>query len=414
MPPSLATNEGTMSSSQSAVKPTLEPSERILNLPTYTLAKVLQDRDEKIRLGVDVIDLGVGNPDLRPPRAAIQALEKALEDPTIQNHRYPSFNGLPEFRAGTCQWYEQRFGVRLDPAREAIALVGSKEGISKFFLAHFNPGETLLLCTPCYPAYIGQAAIAQARVVEVPLEPAKGMLPDLTAIPTDEARRAKVISINFPNNPTAATETEAFYQDLLRFARDYDLFVISDIAYCDLSLDPSYRARSFLEFDRDRERTVEFHSFSKSYSMQGWRVGLAAGNADALARIVRLKSNMDYGVFMAIQRAAIAVLTGPQDYCAQAAGTYRSRRDAFLEAIRPLGYPVQSPRATLYVWLPIPRSSASSMDFTRELLEKTGVVVAPGSGFGKAGEGFVRVALCDDEARLREAGQRMEKAGLAY
>jgi LL-diaminopimelate aminotransferase len=403
-----------MSTSQSPVKPTLEPSERFRNLPTYALAKVLQDRDEKLRQGADVIDLGVGNPDLRPPQTAIDALEAALEDPAIQNHRYPSFAGLPEFRAAIGQWYQRRFGVTLDPASEAIALVGSKEGISKFFLAHFDPGDTLLLCTPCYPAYLGQAAIAQARVVEVPLVPSRGMLPDLSAIPTDEARRAKVISINFPNNPTAAIETAAFYQDLLRFARDFDLFVISDIAYCDLSLDPSYRARSFLEFDRDRERTIEFHSFSKSYSMQGWRVGLAAGNRDALQRIVRLKSNMDYGVFMAIQRAAMAVLSGPQDYPEEAARIYRARRDAFLDAIRPLGYPVEAPKATLYVWLPIPRSAASSVEFTRELLDKTDVAVSPGSGFGRSGEGWVRIALCDSEARLREVGERMAKAGLKY
>jgi LL-diaminopimelate aminotransferase len=403
-----------MSSSQSAVKHTLEPSERFRNLPTYTLAKVLQDRDEKLRQGVDVIDLGVGNPDLRPPKVAVDALKAALDDPVHQNHRYPSFNGLPEFRAGICEWYQKRFGVDLDPAGEAIALVGSKEGISKFFLAHFDPGDTLLLCTPCYPAYIGQAAIAQVQVVEVPLEASLGMIPDLTAIPADVARRAKAISINFPNNPTAAVETAAFYQDLLRFARDFDLFVISDIAYCDLPLDPSYRAHSFLEFDRERERTVEFHSFSKSYSMQGWRVGLAAGNKEALARIVRLKSNMDYGVFMAVQRAALAVLTGPQDYPAMAAEIYRARRDAFLDAIKPLGYPVEPPKATLYVWLPIPRGASSSMDFTRELLEKTGVAVSPGSGFGRSGEGFVRVALCDTEARLREAGERMAKAGLKW
>jgi LL-diaminopimelate aminotransferase len=403
-----------MSASQSPVKPLLEPSRRVLDLAPYALAKVLQDRDEKIRQGVDVIDLGVGNPDLRPPRRAIEALEAALEDPAIQNHRYPSFNGLPEFRAGVAHWYRGRFGVELDPATETIALVGSKEGIAKFMLAHLDPGDTLLLCTPCYPAYLGQASIAQARVVEVPLQPGRGMLPDLGAIPVEEARRAKVISVNFPNNPTGAIETAEFYADLLRFARDYDLFVMSDIAYCDLSLDPAYRTRSFLEFDRDKERTIEFHSFSKSYSMQGWRIGLAAGNRDALARVLKLKANMDYGVFMAIQRAALAVLTGPQDYVVEAATTYRARRDAFLGAIQALGYPVEPPRATIYVWLPIPRGAASALEFTRELLERTGVVVSPGTGFGQAGEGWVRVSLCDTEARLREAGERMKKAGLAY
>ena len=403
-----------MSSSQSPVKPALEPADRFKSLPVYTLARVLQDRDERIRQGDDVIDLGVGNPDMRPPQLAIDTLKAALEDPKVQNHRYPSFNGLPEFRAAIAGWYQRRFGVAVDPATETLACVGSKEGISKFLLAHFNPGDTMLLCTPCYPAYIGQAAIAQIRVVDVPLERASGMLPDLSAIPTDEARRAKVIAVNFPNNPSAAVETSTFYGDLMRFARDHDLFVLSDIAYCDLSLDPSYRARSFLEFDTDKERSIEFHSFSKSYSMQGWRIGMATGNREVVQRMVRMKSNMDYGIFMAVQRAALAVLNGPQDYVERVSAIYRRRRDVFLDAIRPLGYPVEPPRATIYVWLPIPSAFASSMDFTRELLEKTGVVVAPGSGFGRSGEGFVRVALCDTEERLREAGQRMAKAGMKF
>jgi len=403
-----------MSSSQPAVKPVLAPSERLENLPPYTLAQVFQARDAKIRQGADVIDLGVGNPDLRPPQHAIDALKAALDDPAVQNHRYPSFQGLPEFRAGIATFYERRFGVTVDPATEALALVGSKEGIAKFMSAHLDPGDTLLLCTPCYPAYLGAAALAQCRVVEVPLLAKNGFLPDLSAIATEDARRAKILSMNFPNNPTGAIETPPFYADVLRFARDFDLFVLSDIAYCDLSLDPAYRARSFLEFDRDKERTVEFHSFSKSYSMQGWRVGFAAGNAEVIAHLLKIKSNTDFGVFMAIQRAALAVLTGPQDYCAQAAATYRARRDAFLAGVRPLGYPVETPRATLYVWLPIPRRYSSSMDFTRDLLEQTGVVVAPGSGFGRAGEGYVRIALCVSEERLREAGRRMAEAGLRY
>ncbi len=403
-----------MSSGQSSVKPLLAPSARLKNLPAYSLARVFQDRDEKIRQGVDVIDLGVGNPDLRPPPLAIEALAAALNDPAVQNHRYPSFAGLPEFRAGIAQWYRTRFGVTIDPAREALPLVGSKEGIAKFMFAHLDPGDTLLLCTPCYPAYLGVAALTQSRLVEVPMLPQNRFLPDLSSIATEDARRAKIICVNFPNNPTGATETPEFYRELLRFAREHDLFVVSDIAYCDLSMDPSYRAQSFLEYDRDKERTVEFHLFSKSYSMQGWRVGFAAGNAEAVAHLLKIKSNMDFGVFMAIQRAALAVLTGPQDYCAQASATYRARRDAFLSGIQPLGYAVEPPRATLYVWLPIPRRFTSSSEFTRELLDQTGVVVAPGLGFGRAGEGYVRVALCVPEERLREAGRRMASAGLRY
>ena len=237
--------------------------------------------------------------------------------------------------------------MTIDPATQTLALVGSKEGIAKSMFAHVDPGDTLLLCTPCYPACLGVASLTQARLIEVPLLAKNEFLPDLGAVPTDDARRAKIICVNFPNNPTGGTETPAFYQDLLRFARENDLFVVSDIASCDLSLDPSYRASSFLQFDWNKERTVEFHSFSKSYSMQGWRVGFSAGNAEAIADVLKIKSNMDFGVFMALQRAALAVLTGPQGCCASATATHRSRRDTFLSAIGPPGYPVTPPRATL-------------------------------------------------------------------
>jgi LL-diaminopimelate aminotransferase len=392
----------------------LAPADRVKNLAPYALAQVFQMRDEKLRQGVDVIDLGVGNPDMRPPALAVQAMKAALDDPQVQNHRYPSFNGLPEFRAAISGWYRSRFGVSIDPEGEALPLVGSKEGIAKLLFAHLNPGDTVLMCTPCYPAYLGVAALTQSRMVEVPLLAKNRFLPDLGAIDREDARRAKFICVNYPNNPTGATETPEFYQDLLRFARENDLFVISDIAYCDLSLDPAYRAKSFLEFDRDRERTVEFHSFSKSYSMQGWRVGFAAGNRDVMATLLKIKSNMDFGVFMAIQRAALAVLSGPQDYCAEVSAIYRRRRDALIASLRPLGYPVDPPRATIYLWLPIPRRFGSSMEFTRELLDKTGVVVSPGVGFGAAGEGYVRIAMCVSEERLREVGERMTRAGLSY
>jgi LL-diaminopimelate aminotransferase len=403
-----------MSSSQSPVKPRLAPSERLRNVPPYTLAKVFQNRDEKLRQGVDVIDLGVGNPDIRPPRIALEALQAALVDPKVQNHRYPSFNGLPEFRAAVSGWYDRRFGVGIDSEKETLALVGSKEGIAKFFLAHLNPGDTILLCTPCYPAYLGVAALAQVRVIEVPLLAANDFRPDLAAIPEDEARRAKVIFLNFPNNPTGGTETAEMYDEVLAYARKHDLFVVSDIAYCDLPLDPSYRARSFLQHDRDKERTLEFHSFSKSYSMQGWRLGFAAGNADVVANLTRIKSNMDFGVFMAIQRAGLAVLNGPQDYCTDAAALYRRRGQAFLDALAPASPTFGLPRATLYLWMPLPTGFTDSLAFTAELLDRTGVVVSPGSGFGNAGEGYVRIALCVEEDRCREAGRRIVEAGYRW
>lgn len=403
-----------MADTQVAAKSGLEPSARLQNVAPYALAKVFAARDEKVRQGVDIIDLGVGNPDMRPPQVAIDALRAAMDDPVVQNHRYPSFDGLAEFRQVIADWYRRRFNVSVDPARQIQPLQGSKEGIFKFFMAHINPGDTILLCTPCYPAYLGVAALAQARVVEVPLQPQRHFLPDLSAISAEDARRAKIICVNFPNNPTGGVETPAFYEELLRFARAHDIFVVSDIAYCDLSLDPAYRARSFLEFDPHAERTIEFHSFSKSYSMQGWRVGFATGNADAVKNLLKIKSNTDFGIFMAIQRAALAVLSGPQDYCAQVSATYRGRRDAFLAGVSRLGFSVEPPRATIYVWLPVPKRYPSSIEFTRDLLDKTGVVVSPGMGFGASGEGFVRVALCDSEARLREATDRMAAAGIRY
>jgi LL-diaminopimelate aminotransferase len=411
---SIAADEVTMSSSQSAVNPVLAPSDRLLNVPPYALAKVFQDRDDKMRQGVDVIDLGVGNPDLRPPQRAIDALKAAVDDMEVQNHRYPSFGGLPEFHDGIVAWYRNRFGVSLQPMRDTLPLIGSKEGIAKFFLGHMNPGDTLLMCTPCYPAYLGVAALAQLDLVEVPLLEANEWRPDLSAIPADVAKRAKVICVNFPGNPTGGVETREFYEELLQYARDNDLFIVSDIAYCDLSLDPTYRAMSFLEIDRERERTIEFHSFSKSYSMQGWRIGFAAGNSQVMAQLLKIKSNMDFSVFMSIQRAALAVLSGPQDYVHDASVIYRTRRDAFLDGLHRLGYPIQPPRAALYVWMRIPERFKSSLDFTADLLDKTGVLVAPGVGFGKAGEGYVRVALCVTESRLREATARMAEAGFTY
>ena len=390
----------------------LRASQRLDNLAPYALARVFAARDAKIAEGVDVIDLGVGNPDMRPAPHIVQALKDALDDPKQQNHRYPSFTGLPEFRREIAAWYGRRFGVMLNPETEVLPLVGSKEGIAKFFLAHLNPGDPILLTTPCYPAYVGIAALAQADVINVPLTVENAFRPDLKAIPAVTADKAHLITINFPGNPTGGTETPEFYDELNAWARKHDTFVISDIAYCDLPLDPTYTAHSFLQFDKAKERTIEFHSFSKSYSMQGWRVGFSVGNADAIGRLAKIKANMDFGVFTAIQRGAMAALAGPQDYCADVATTYRGRRDVFLAGVRGLGFDVPTPRAGMYVWLPIPKGAANSIDFTADLLNRTGVVVSPGSGFGKSGEGYVRVALCDSEARLAEAVRRMAEAGI--
>ncbi|MEO6463777.1 MAG: aminotransferase class I/II-fold pyridoxal phosphate-dependent enzyme [Candidatus Eisenbacteria bacterium] len=390
----------------------LRASDRLDNVAPYALAKVFAARDAKLAEGVDVIDLGVGNPDMRPAPHIVAALEAALEDTKRPNHRYPSFTGLPEFRRSIAAWYERRFGVTLDPDTEVLPLIGSKEGIAKFFFAHLNPGDPILLTTPCYPAYVGIAALTQALVHDVPLTMENGYRPDLAAIPDVVADRSHLITINFPGNPTGGTETPETYERLLAWAEKHDVFVISDIAYCDLPLDADYRAHSFLEFDRAKKRSVEYHSFSKSYSMQGWRIGFVTGNAEAIGRLAKIKANMDFGVFTAIPRAAMVALDGPQDYCAEVAALYRGRRDVFLAGVRALGFELPTPKAGMYVWLPIPRGAANSIDFTADLLERTGVVVSPGSGFGKSGEGYVRVALCDSEARIADAVKRIAEAGI--
>ncbi len=390
----------------------LRASDRLNNVAPYALAKVFAARDSNIAEGVDVIDLGVGNPDMRPAPHVVAALEAALEDKTHQNHRYPSFNGLPELRQSIANWYQRRFGVSLNPETEVLPLIGSKEGIAKFFFAHLHPGDPILLTTPCYPAYVGISALTQAKVHNVSLTVENGFRPNLSAIPDSVADESHLITVNFPGNPTGGTETPEFYEELLAWSKKHDVFVISDIAYCDLPLDPTYRCRSFLEFDKNKERTVEYHSFSKSYSMQGWRIGFCVGNAEAIGRLQKIKANMDFGVFTAIQRAACVALDGPQDYCAEVAAIYRKRRDVFLEGVKKLGFDLPAPRAGLYVWMPIPKGYSNSIDFTADLLNKTGVVVSPGSGFGTSGEGHVRVALCDTEARLADAVARMAKAGI--
>ncbi len=392
----------------------LEPSVRISKLPTYALAKLFTAKERKLAEGVDVIDLGVGNPDLRPPESVIRALHRELDDLARENHRYPAFGGLPEFRAAISGWYARRFGVSLDPEQEVLPLIGSKEGLAKFMLAFLNPGDTMLITSPCYPAYLGAATVAQADVYQVPLLEEAAFLPQLEEIPKEVAKRAKLFLVNFPNNPTGAVATDDFYERLRRYAVDNDIFVMSDIAYSDLSLEPGFRARSFLEFDKKKEVSVEFHSFSKSFSMQGWRLGFVSGNSKAVQHLLKIKTNMDFGIFMAIQRAGIAALEAAETLVKESSDVYRKRRDTFVSELRKIGWEVTPPKATIYVWLKIPRSYSSSDQFASDLIEKTGVLVAPGVGFGKYGEGYVRVSLTVSEERFVEAVRRMKETGFEY
>ena len=390
------------------MKPT--SSKKLTGLPPYLFVRQAALKQQSAASGHGIIDLGQGSPDLPSPANVVAALKKAIDEPWT--HRYPQAQGQPQLRAAIADWYKRRFNVTLDPETEVLPLIGSKEGIVKLFLAYLDPGDSVLLTTPCYPAYLGATSLTQAKLVNVPLTPDHRFHPVLSEIPDPVADAAKFLTVNYPHNPTGGTETPALYEEVVAFARRHELMVVSDIAYCDLSLDPSYRAHSLLEFDPDKKNVIEFHSFSKTFSMQGWRIGFCAGNKELIANLARIKSNMDFSIFMAVQKAAIAALDGPMTYTQEMAALYRRRRDVFLEGVSHLGYKIEPPQGGMYVWLPIPPDAKDSISFTTDLLAKTGVLVAPGIGFGPSGEGYVRVALCEEEDRLREACDRLAKAGV--
>ncbi len=385
---------------------------RLARLLPYPFAELNRVRDEALAQGVDVIDLGVGNPDLRPSPTVIEYFKQELDNPKFQNHRYPPFHGIPEFRQAIARWYKRRFNVDVDPDKEVLPLIGSKEGIAKFLLSHLDPGEVALIVSPCYPAYLGAARISDGILYELGLLEQNAFRPDLKAIPEDIASKATLMLINYPHNPTGASETRELYEEILEFANRYDLIIMSDIAYVELSLDPDYKPMSFLEIPGAKERCIEFYSFSKTYSMAGWRLGSAAGNAMLVQNLLKIKTNMDFGVFMAMQRAGARILDEGEKLITPTREIYAKRRDVVLKGLEKIGMRAIRPKATLYVWAAIPERFASSAEFCSQLLKKTGVVLAPGSGFGKYGEGYVRISLIESEERLQEAIDRIGNSGL--
>jgi len=387
-------------------------AERIAVTKPYIFQTLHEMKLEAVARGVDVIDLGVGNPDQRPDPEIIRALHEELDDERVANHSYPPYAGLPEFRDAIATWYRRRFDVAVDPGKEVLPLVGTKEGLGHLLLAVIDPGDAVLVPSPAYPAYIGAATVAQAEVVEMPLREETGFRIEVDRISESDARRAKLMIVNYPGNPTGACCDLAHYREIHEFARAHDLIVASDIAYADLTLDPGALAPSFLEVPGAKELAVEFYSFSKTYSMAGWRVGFAAGNAELVRLLLKLKSNLDFGVFPAIQRAAARTLLGSRRPIDDLCETYRRRRDLLAAGLREAGWDVAAPEASMYLWTRIPPGHESSFAFVRALFEKTGVLLSPGSGFGEAGEGFVRVSLVVGEARLREVARRVRESGL--
>ena len=374
---------------------------RMSSLPPYLFARIDEMKAAQQKKGVDIIDLGVGDPDLPTPAHIVAALCEAAQDPA--NHHYPSYAGMQAYRAAVADWYKSRFGVTLDAGREVLALMGSKDGIAHIAEAFVDPGDYVLAPSPGYPVYRTGTLFAEGRVHDMPLTRENGFVPVLSEIPQKIAKAAKLMYINYPNNPTAATAPEGFYREVVDFARDYDVVVVSDNAYSEIAYD-GYRAPSFLEAKGAMDVGIEMHSLSKTYNMTGWRIGMAVGNAEVLGGLGCVKTNVDSGVFNAVQHAAIAALRGPQDCVRQACDIYRERRDVFVGGLRELGFDVPVPKATFYVWLPV----EDSMAFAAKLLTGAGIVATPGVGFGASGEGYVRFAITRPVARIREAIGRMK------
>jgi len=386
----------------------IEQSERLKRLPPYLFREIDRQKEEVSARGIDIIDLGVGDPDLPTPPHIIEALKEAAADPA--NHRYPSYSGMHDFNAAVAKWYQQRFNVDLDAKSEVVTLIGSKEGLAHVPLAFINPGDVALVASPAYPVYSIGTQFAGGQPYFMDLLKANQFLPDLEAIPPEVAKKAKMMFINYPNNPTAAVATREFFEAVVAFAEDYGVIVCHDAAYSEMAYD-GLRPMSFLEVPGARSVGIEFHSLSKTYNMTGWRIGFAVGCADVISGLGRIKSNIDSGVFQAIQIAGIASLEGDQSCVENMRRTYGRRRDILVDGLRSIGFSVERPRATFYVWIEVPQGYTSA-GLTSRLLTEAGIVTTPGNGFGAAGEGYVRMALTVNRERIREAVERIAAIGL--
>jgi LL-diaminopimelate aminotransferase len=387
-------------------------AQRVEHLPPYLFAEISRKIVEKRAAGVDVVSFGIGDPDLPTPPHVIEALKLASDEPA--NHRYPETDGLPELRRAFADWYGARFGVSLNPDTQTLPLIGSKEGIGHIPLCLIDPGDLALVPDPAYPVYAVGTSFAGGAVHVLPLLERNGYLPDLDAVPSDVLSRAKILWLNYPNNPTGATADLAFFERAVQFARRHDLVICHDLAYADVTYD-GYQAPSFLQARGAIDVGIEFNSLSKTYNMTGWRIGVAAGNEQLINALMRVKSNLDSGVPQAIQQMAIAAMTGPQACIVEHNAIYQRRRDRMIETLRGLGLQVSPPKAGLYVWAKAP-PGMSSIAFAGELLDATGVVVTPGIGYGEYGEGYIRLSVTTpddrvDEGLRRIAAWRIERAG---
>lgn len=388
----------------------IKPANRLANLPKYIFAE-LDDWKEAARAnGMDLIDLGIGNPDRCTPEPIVQAAIESVKNP--MNHGYPSFKGKDELRETISAWLNKKFGITIDPKNEIQTLIGAKEGLAHLALAYTNPGDINIVPDPYYPVLSRGTWLADGDVYHVKLEEKNNFLPDLSSIPEDVARRAKIFFVNYPNNPTAGLMTLEYFRELIDFCKKYNILLCSDLAYSEITFD-GYRPPSVFQVEGAKDIAIEFHSFSKTFNMAGWRIGFAIGKKEFVDNLYALKTNVDYGTCSMIQDAAIAALKLDDSYSCEVANGYQRRRDFMVEGFQKLGWDIKKTKATMYFWLKVP-GGQDSMSWCKMVLDKTGVVFTPGIAFGKYSDNYFRASLVQPDEKLHEALDRLEKANIVY
>lgn len=388
----------------------MEAADRLKSIPPYVFAEIGKKARAIAQTGVDVINLGIGAPDQPTPRHIVDAMHEAIEKPA--NHQYPPFGGTPAFKEACANWANKRFNIQIDPETEVTSLIGAKEGLHNLLFSYVGPGDIALIPDPAYPVYKTSTELAGGTPHFMPLLPENGYLPDLDAIPDSVAKKAKIMLINYPNNPTAGIADLAFFEKVVAYCKKHDILLCHDNAYSEMTYD-DYVAPSIFEVKGAKDIAIELHTMSKTYNMAGWRLGFAIGNKTAVANLAKMKSNIDTDCFTAVQVAGIAGLTGPRDHIDHCNKLYEERRDIAVKRFAELGWTVEPVKATFYMWVPTPKGM-SSVDFSNHMLNVAGIVVPPGDAYGPGGEGYFRISLCVDKDRLSEAFDRMAKHSITY
>jgi len=388
----------------------MRKSKRLDKIPPYLFVKIEEKKEDLTKKGIDIIDFGIGDPDLPTPPHIFKKMHEVLE--AKESSQYPTSKGEMSFRQAVADWYKKRFNVSLDPKTEVCALIGSKEGVGHIFLAFIDKGDISLVPDPAYPVYKIGTMLAGGEPYLLPLTAENKFIPNLDNIPKNILKKAKLLFINYPNNPTGAVADKDFFEKCVKFAKKNDLLLVSDLAYSEMAYD-GYKPASVLEIPGAKDVTIEFHSLSKTYNMTGWRIGMAVGNAEAVGALATIKSNIDSGAFKAVQLAGVEALSGSQKCVEDNNKIFEERRNVFYDGLVSLGWKFAKPKATFYVWVPVPKGETSS-SFTEKLLEKCGILVVPGNGYGPSGEGYVRFAITLPKDRIAKAIERMNKNGIKF